>query len=216
MTKFNGKSNMGYWYYHDDNTLGAYRLDINISEAPSGKHFDPAVVYLPVKDSLDLIERLAIHHPWTFANTYRASVGLVEIVDRLGKKQEAYTFGGSLNIETQDVETNCILESPAPILEISSANPAMMMFIEETEILFAQRRAALLGESRDYETLLANADPLVLYMACLKALDNKLEHFNHKEDPRLLKFIKMLHDEEKRLKDKSYAFDLTPDLEEIL
>lgn len=216
MTKFNGKSNMGYCYYHDEDTPGAYRLDININEVPSGKHFDPFVVYLPVKDNQNRVERLAIRHPWTFEKTYQACMGLVEMVDGKGGKEEAYTFGGSLVIDTQGTRTTCVLESPAPILEISAANPTRMMFIEEIEILIAQRKAALLKESRDYEVHLVNADPLDLYMACVKALVNKFENFSHKEDPNLLKFINLLHDEEKRLKDESYAFDLTPDLEEIL
>ena len=216
MTELNEEPKMGYWYHHSGHAPGALRLDIAISKVPSGMHFDPSVVHLAVKCNQDSIERLAIHHPWTFANTYQACAGLVEIVDRRGKKEEAYTFGGSLTIKSQDTVTTCVLESPAPILEISSANSISMMFIEEIEILFAKRKAVLLYESHNYEELLANADPLALYLACLKDLDEKFDNFNHKEDPRILQFINFLHAEKKRLKDESHAFDLSPELEEIL
>ena len=216
MTELNEEPKMGYWYHHSGNAPGALRLDIAISKVPSGKHFDPSVVHLAVKDKQDSIERLAIHHPWTFANTYQACAGLVAIVDRRGKKEEAYAFGGSLTIKSRNTVTTCVLESPAPILEISSANPTLMMYIEEIEILFAKRRAVLLNESHNYEKLLVNADPLALYMACLMALDEKFDNFNHKEDSRILQFINFLHAEEKRLKDEGYAPNLSPDLEEIL
>jgi hypothetical protein len=216
MTELNKEPKMGYWYHHYGHAPGALRLDIAISEVPTGMHFDPSVVHLAVKSNQDSIERLAIHHPWIFANTYQACAGLVEIVDRRGKKEEAYTFGGSLTIKSRDTVTTCVLESPAPILEISSANPIMMMFIEEIEILFAKRKAVLLYESHNYEKLLVNADPLALYLACLKALVEKFDNFNHKEDPCILQFINFLHAEKKRLKDEGYEPDLSSDLEEIL
>ena len=216
MTELNEKPKMGYWYHHYGHAPGALRLDIAISKVPTGMHFDPSVVHLAVKSNQDSIEQLAIQHPWIFANTYQAYAGLVEMVDRRGKKEEAYTFGGSLTIKSRDTVTNCVLESPAPILEISSANPILIMFIEEFQISFAKRKAVLLYESHNYEKLLANADPLSCCVDYIKSLVEKFDNFNHKEDPCILQFIKFLHAEKKRLKDEGYEPDLSSDLEEIL
>ena len=125
-------------------------------------------------------------------------------------------MGGSLEIETQDTWTACILTSPAPILEITSNEAVEEIFIEELEILLAERKAALLYETNDFDARIINAHPLELYTSMLNALIDKFDHNHHKEYPQVLELINFLHDEKRRLQDESLLPLFTPSLEELL
>jgi hypothetical protein len=208
----------GYWFTNPDSshTSGSYRLEIYINETPTKQHFDPEKLHLFVKSETGLIESLAIRHPWDFNSVYQALAGSIEMTDRNGKEEEAYTFGGSFKIESQDLFTICTLDSPAPILEISSANHLLMTFIEEVEILFAKRRAALLSKPHIYEQHLVNADPFKLYYASLNALIEQFEHVHHQENQPFNEFLNFLHVEGKRIKDAGSALFFAPALEDIL
>jgi len=208
----------GYWFTPPESSHapGGSRLDIFINENPTEHHFDPEKLHLWVKSKAISIQSLTIRHPWDFAPTYQALAGSIEATDRNGKKEEAYTFGGSLKIESQNTFTVCTLESPAPILEISSTGQISMLFIEEIEILLAERRAALLSKPHTYEKRLMNADPFKLYLACLNALIEKIEYSNHKEVLHISEFLNFLHVEDKRLKDEGLKPLFVPALEEIL
>ena len=203
-------------YPESSHAPGGSRFDIFISESPTEHHFDPEKLHLHVKSKANEVESLTIRHPWYFEHTYQALAGSIELTDRYGKEEEAFTFGGSLKIDSQDTFTVCILESPVPILEISSADPILMMFIEEIEILFAKRRAALLSNPHTYEKHLIMVDPVKLYLACINALTGKFEHSQHKEDLRIREFLNFLHNESKRVRNEVETTQLFPSLEEIL
>ncbi|MGD9091836.1 MAG: hypothetical protein PVF74_03235 [Anaerolineales bacterium] len=209
---------LGYWFHPSDwgYAPGGNRLDIVIKESESGIQFTPQIIHIPVKSKHDAIESLVIGHPWKFANDYRACAGLVEILDQKDEKIEAFTFGGRLVIEEYQGLTMCILTSSAPILEISSATTNLMMLIEEIEILFAERSAAMLSDPHAFERNLVSADPMELYLACLDSLIGKFEHFSHKENPRILRFLNFLHAEKSRLKKEGLLKLYVPSLEEIL
>jgi hypothetical protein len=209
---------LGYWFYPSDwyHAPRGNRLDIVIKERASGLQFDPHSVHLPVKFEHDTIESLIIGHSWAFANTYGACAGLVEIINPIGKKNEAFTFGGHLVIENHDGLTMCSLTSPAPILDISSATIDSMMLIDEIQILYAERRAALLSDPHTFERHLVNADPLELYIASLDFLIGKYEHYSHKGNPQSIRLLNFLHAEKCRLKKEGLIKDHVPSLEKIL
>lgn len=208
----------GYWFTppESSHTPGSFRLDIYINQRPTEHHFDPEKLHVHVKSKAGVIESLTIRHPWVFNPVYQVLAGSIELMDRYGKEEEAFIFGGNLKIESQDTFTVCTLESPAPILEINSTDQMLMRFIEEIEILFAKRSAALLSNPCTYEKRLINADPFNLYLACLNALIEKFEQLHHKEEPRIGEFLNFLHGESKRVKDKGIIPSLVPPLEEIL
>lgn len=208
----------GYRFSHPEpsHAPGGSRFEIFINDSPTEHHFDPEKLHLHVKSKSSAIESLTIRHPWFYGHTYQALAGSIELTDRYGKEEEAFTFGGSLKIESQDTVTICILESPAPILDISSADPILMMFIEEIEILFAKRKAASLYTPNTYEKHLMIADPFNLYLACLNALIDKFEHLHHKEEPRINEFLNFLHAESRRFKGAEKTPHLVPALKDIL
>ncbi len=211
------ENKFGYWFYPPDShhAPGGNRLDIIIKEIPTDQHFDPLLIYLPII-SRGGIETLKINHPWLFEKTYQACMGVVEMIDRKGTKEEAFTFGGNLTIHSKDEFTQLILESPAPIIDINAADQAKMLFVEEVEILLAERRAALLANKNAYECHLADVNPLNLYVTCVHTLIEKYEQMDHKEDPEIMEFLNFIRAEFKRLKDEELAPLLIPSIEDIL
>ena len=211
------ENKFGYWFYPPDShhAPGGNRLDIIIKEIPTDQHFDPKFINLPIK-SKGGIEALKFHHPWIFGKKYQVCTGLVEMIDRKGIKEEAFTFGGNLTIDSKDNFTLFILESPAPIIDINAADQVKITFVEEVEILLAERRAALLTNKNAYESHLVDINPLNLYVTCVHTLIGKYEQMNHKENPENIGFLNFLHAEIRRLKDEKLAPSFIPSLEDIL
>jgi len=220
MLKANKQSEpkFGYWFTPPESKRGpgGLRLEIFINEKPTEHHFDPIKIHLWVMSTENSIEPVTIRHPWEFTPTYTALPGSIEVIDRYGKKEEAFTFGGSLKIDTQKTFTVCTLESSAPILEISSADQISMLYIDEIKILLAERRAKLLSKIHSYEKRLMNADPFTLYLACLNELICKFEHSHRKEGLHINEFLNFLHNEHKRLKGEGLTLIDGFKLEEIL
>jgi hypothetical protein len=209
---------LGYWFHLPESTRapGGNRLEITLNETPTKEHFDPIKVNLNVKSDSGRIEHIKITHPWLFKQAYRAITGLIEIIDWKGSKEEAFIFGGTLTIESHETSTTCTLQSSAPILEISAAGPTLMMFIEEFEIMLAERSAALLPDHHTFEAHLMDADPFRLYLACLNGLIEKFDQIHHQEDHPIFEFRNFLHEEHKRLAEEGLIPFLVPTLEEIL
>jgi hypothetical protein len=207
----------GYWYYPPESkhAPGGNRLDIILVETPTGQHFDPQFVNLPVKKG-EVMENLKIHHPWKFGSAYQVCAGRVRIIDRKGKIEEAFSFGGELTVQVQDTLTACTLKSPAPILEFTEIDPIKLALIDEVEILLAKRKVDSLANPMAFEGRLANAEPFTLYLAALNALINKFDNEQHSFDPLVIQFSNFLHDEYKRLKNEGYIPFSPPKLEEIL
>lgn len=206
---------IGYLYHYPDldHPADKFRLDIFISEIPTEQHFDVLRAHILVKTSKDAIEHLTIKHPWNYEKAARVCAGFVIMDDRKGKKEEAFTFGGQLKIELQELQTVCILTSSAPILEISGAAPLYRLFIEELEILLAKRQAAY-SDRYEYETKLSNTDPFELYQACMNELIQTFEQFPHK-DEKYLQLLMFLHMQKHRLEAAGLYRVLAPDLDEI-
>jgi hypothetical protein len=208
----------GYWFFPPDSKHASVgnQLDVVIAENPTLEHFDPEKINLNVKAEQNMIEQIKIVHPWHFERVYQALPGTIEIIDRNGKKVEAFTFGGKLIINPEDTSTTCRLTSPAPILDISDANSLHRMFIDEFKILLAERSASLLSEHRVYEGHLVNADPFQLYLACLQELDAKFESIKNIEDDLIKDLAVLIHTERRRLREDGLLSGRVPTLEEVL
>jgi len=198
---------------------GHPRLDITIPKTPTGRHFDPVTVQLLVRARSHIksggVETIRIHHPWPHESHFQACAGRIIIEDRYDKKVEAFTFGGNLNILIEERDTQCVFESPAPILELISTSSIATVLAEETEILLAERRAEWLPDIEAYEQRLTNVSPLDLYTTCLETLRQKHEHTQHliEETHQLIHFI---HDEIHTLKEQNLWPDKVPTLAEVL
>jgi hypothetical protein len=203
---------------------GHPQLDIVLRATPTGLHFDPKWVRLPVASANRGIELLTVRHPWQWKEHYRACEGHVSLHDHKNKVIEAFAFGGDLQIMSEEDRTTCILSSSAPIVEMLpeplTRGPSVhMMLVEEVEALIAQRRAAWDQEQAPiaFDRRLAAVDPLRLYLACLGALNEKFAHFPHgAEDELTHQFIVFLHAESKALHEMGTWPLYVPPLAELL
>ena len=211
----NGLPEIGYLYHYPrlDNPTEKFRLDIFISSIPTEKHFDVLRASFLVKIQEKAMQRLTITHPWVYEKVARVCAGVIVLEDR-NRKEEAFTFGGQVEIKAEEMQTICRMVSTAPILEISRAIPIQRLFIEELEIIFAERQARHTNR-HEYEEKLGKADPLDLYLACIKELREKFERFPHMDDE-YLHFIRYLHTEERRLDAAGLFRKPRPRLEDIL
>jgi len=165
------------------------RLDIVIQAMPTQNHCDPEIVFFMVPSARHKIEVIKVRHPWLWEQNLRVVASRVIMTDRTGKAVEAFTFGGDLQIVSEDEFTRCTLRSPAPILPCFSDSPFNTLLVEEVETLLAERREAWEEEhpTTFFDERLAASDPFILYLACLKAIHNKyiqlpanyLDEFTH-------------------------------------
>ena len=217
------KYKLGYvfWPIQYPHALGHPRLDITLTSVPSNLHFDPKEVHLYITPSLDKtqpksIEHLKISHPWTHRTSYRVAPGMLFIEDRKGKKVEAYSFGGNLQIKSDDATTKCIIESEAPILEIMETNPVVMMLVEEVEIIFAKRRVIWAHDREGFEARLADIHPELLYASCLEVLRSKFGE-SHKSDVMgIREFYRAIDSERRSRMQEGLWPDEVPSISEIL
>jgi hypothetical protein len=173
---------LGYCFHPpaDPHELGHPQLDVVIRATPTGEHFDPES-FTCLNATVSGSTKLHVVHPWTQDTTYRISAGEIAIEDARHEQVKAFTFGGTLQIETDARRTVCRLASPVPLLEHARQTLSLEEhLIEEVFVLFAQRRAV--QDDDVFERRLAAADPLQLYHACLKTLHEKFEHFPATDD----------------------------------
>lgn len=167
--------------------LGGRSLGINLFDKPTLQHFDPKEAILPALDQDGKIESLLIAHPWRLKTEYTVVAGFVEIIDRKKVKVEAFTFGGTLEIRNEQGKTSCLLQSPAPILNIQHASTTQTgcSLAEEVQDLLAVRRAANLGSDEDFEEKLISIQPISLFISALKSIDAKYTRLPHEESPHI-------------------------------
>ncbi len=182
---------LGYSFHPpaDAHDIGHPQLDAVIRPTPSGEHFDPESFACLVAANADTTQ-LHVVHPWTQETTYRACAGEIVIEDARHEQVKAFTFGGTLQIDSDVRRTICRLISSAPLLAHSKQTLSLEeLLIEEVAILFAQRRAA--QDDDAFERKLAAVDPPQLYHACLNELNEKFTNFPATDDAhrRLKKFL---------------------------
>ena len=168
---------LGYCFHppagaHD---MGHSQLDVVIRSAPTGEHFDPEsfICAIPAAGGW---AKLHVTHPWIQETRYRVCAGEIDFEDARRAHVKAFTFGGTLHIDSDARRTICQLVSPAPLLEHARELSSLEeQLIEEVQILLAERRAA--QDDDVFDRKLAAADPLPLYHGCLVALHDKFAHF---------------------------------------
>ncbi len=179
MTDFQpANEHLGYTFHPplEAHPIGYSQLDVVIRPTPTGEHLDPESFACHIAAD-DRTMRLQVIHPWTQETTYRVSLGEIDIEGMRHEHVTAFTFGGTLRVDSYAQRTLCQIVSPAPLLEHARQTSTLPeQLIEEVQILMAERRAAHLDDDA-FELKLAAADPLQLYHACLGALEEKFAHF---------------------------------------
>jgi hypothetical protein len=217
MNKENAKGlpKIGYLYHYPSvaHPTDKFRLDIYVSSIPTEQHFDVLHVILNTESQYGGLERLKVTHPWEYQSLFRVCPGKVILEDRKNKKDEAFCFGGQLTINVKEMLTECVIVSPAPIIEINQTRPMQALFIMEVEMLLAEYQAEYPNEI-DFEMSLCAANPMDLYTACLRKLIATYTNKTYMENTHL-QFLNYLEKEEYRLQLAGLFNDSAPSLDEI-
>jgi hypothetical protein len=191
----------GYRLHHsaEGGAPAPYWLDVVLREKPTGEHFDPQEMHLPVTHEGEVFDQeITPHIPEKMAA--RAVAGPVELRDRFDEAVTFFTFGGDLKAHPEKGLTFCTLTSPAPIVHLDDELSSLSLLGVEGEAMLARRRAAWGGNRAAYEARLAKADPLLLYVALLKQLEARFEHFPPDAREEFQGFINYLHTSLRRLR----------------
>lgn len=216
MIDISHEPDLGYIFYPSEipHYPGYSRLDVILTELPTERHFDPTKVQFPIVSPQNRTERLIVHHPWSSGGKYRVCAGRIFIADRIDKKVEAFSFGGELQVFSDQQRTICALVSPAPILNLFATHNLPMWLASEAEILLAEQKVHWLRHRHDvFEAHLGNVDPLFLYISCLQALHEKKWHVHEDVYGAGPHFVQ---DEIKRLQATEHWPLLTPSLTQLL
>lgn len=206
----------GYLFHYPrfDHPDEKFRLDLHITSEPTNRHFDVLRVDFSVMSESGQMNQLKVSHPWYFETKAAVCIGRIVMEDRKRVKiEEAFSFGGNLVIETQPEQTDCILTSTAPILDISAATSLHRQFVEEVEILLAEYRVRF-EHIYIYEKQLCQTDPIDLYTACLDAMIAKFDQFPDKQAAQY-RFLAYLHSEKHKLDAAGLTRYLPPRLDDI-
>lgn len=195
---------------------GYPRLGVLLRQSPSLQHFDPEGVHFTIAKGKEHLSKLEVYHPWPYGSDYQVCSGPIILIDRYGKTVEAFSFGGNLRISSGEYTTVCLLESKAPILDISPSDPTLLSFVEEIQIILAERRATWLPKTEEYEKRVIAVDPMTLYLACLQELKNKMEGFPHKEVDEILPLTHFVHEEIMALHESKLWPLWIPSLEDLI
>jgi hypothetical protein len=175
---------LGYDFHDvgDRGEPGRGQLDINIPRRPTELHFDPEQVAFPVMAVDGTVQRMTVTHPWRGPRESRLCAGRIVLRDRKGKVVEAYSFGGTLWLDSDATRTCCHVESPVPILRLTGPLDAEgdstsmdTMLVEEFEAVLAKCRVHWGRDDVGFDRTLASISPDILYAAALGAIDTRLQ-----------------------------------------
>ncbi len=154
--------------HHD--SPGYTGMLVAIREQPTGKHFDPKALYLPLRDEgVAKWTKLRWSSPPTDSN--HVCPGRVILSDRVDKLVEFFTFGGSLEVASGAGEMVCSLRSPAPVLELIAQQETIPdQLASETEALMGKIKAKWKLGDKGFNRRLAEVDPLQFYLATLQSI----------------------------------------------
>jgi hypothetical protein len=185
---------------------GHPQLDVFLRAEPTLRHFDPETIRLRVQTRASVgaggPEDLIVHHPWAAYPSYTVYPGRIRLRDRFGKREEAFTFGGSMSIESGDDLTVCSIKSDAPILELFGDRRLSDLLASEVEILLAEERARAGLDRAKFESWLDEMRPSDLYAACLESLHRRFGASHHKELPHIQGLLSFVHDEIEALREQ--------------
>ena len=133
-----------------------HRLRVVLRAHPTHAHYDPEHVSLPVITRLGEIEPLRVFHPWPADRDYTAAAGRVIVQDRLGKRVEAFTFGGPVLIDAEPEYVALQLDSPAPILALQfpgSVSDHLAAACEPIEVKVALLNSKVIGTGMETDMM---------------------------------------------------------------
>lgn len=150
---------------------GHHTLLIAMREAPTEKHFDPEMIRLRMGEAGDALHWSTLGLKYPLHGQRRAGLGRVIISDRVDKRIEFFTYGGTIEAIHGDNEVVYALRSPAPILEIDPEPEdfsAELAF--ESEVIVAEAQAQWRGNEAGFARRLSELEPARCYLAAIHTI----------------------------------------------
>jgi hypothetical protein len=156
---------------------GGSGLVVAIRKEPTRKHFDPETVRLRLPDVQGMVKWRSLSLLSPDPGSDRVCAGHVILSDRIDKRVEFYTFGGSLQvISAKDAQVYALLSS-APVLELVAQEDTVPdQLAAETESLLSQLEVRWRHDEHGFNRRLAEIEPFQFYMGTLHSL---LEQYKH-------------------------------------
>jgi hypothetical protein len=173
---------MEHWGYHllslaHRDSPGHTGLLVAIRKQPTSRHYDPKMVRLPMRDVKGTVTWRTLSWLSPLAGSSQVCLGRVILGDRLDKRIEFFTFGGSLEVTYEPGEMICLLRSEAPILELTGPKETIPnLMAAETESLIAEAHARWGRNDEGFSRRLADIDPFQFYLASLHSILLRYEH----------------------------------------
>lgn len=164
---------LGYYLlspsHHD--SPGYTGLLVAIRKQPTGKHYDPQTIRLPLRDAKGNTTWRTISQLSRPADSDHVCPGRVILSDRFDKRIEFFIFGGSLEVTWEPGEMICLLRSAAPILELTVQEETIPdQLASETEALMGKAHARWERDDKGFNRRLAEVDPLQCYLASVHSI----------------------------------------------
>lgn len=192
----------GLIYYPSryDPPLGHAGFEVRLSDTPGERYFDAHRALFPIEQG-GALRRLAVEHPYRLGEELRFTAGRIRLEAFRGDVEEIVTFGGQAVVNVEGAETICRVTSSAPFLPLGERGESPYILLAgELEVILAESRA---GWGRDESTHLdhlGEVDPMTLFVASLKTLEERLGRLVHVErDDETRQALHLVHDMHRRL-----------------
>ncbi|MFN8455411.1 MAG: hypothetical protein U0401_12215 [Anaerolineae bacterium] len=166
---------MADWGYHllppaHPHSPGYTGLLVAFRPQPTRVHYDPESLHLRLRqDNLADWETLTIDSP--LHPSQQVCPGPVTLRDRLDKRVDFFTFGGTLTVEADPGEVVYLLESPAPVLELTPSEDDLgRLLAVEVEMMLSVFQARWGADDRGFLERLAQLEPFQFYTASLESI----------------------------------------------
>jgi hypothetical protein len=195
---------------------GGSGLLVAIREEPTGKHFDPQTMHLRLRDVHGMARQRSLSLLSPGPDSDRVCPGRVILSDRLNKRVEFFTYGGTLEVIPATDAQVYVLRSPAPVLAMVAEEETVAdLLAAATDALLAQVEVRWGHDERGFNQRLAEVEPLPFYMGTLHSLIDKYGHCHPLEET-LHELCEMLHREKEWLTGQRLWRDKPPMLEDLL
>ena len=161
-----------------------WQLDINLYQHPTGEHFDPERMDLWMVGHDGEVGQTTVTHPWHGQRQLRICTGRIILHDRKNKAIEAFSFGGEIEILSEETCTNCRLTSPVPIVELVDSHDIQTMLVFEFEALLAMLEAHWGDNEAAFKRKLAAVQPDILFAAGAVAIQARFRRLPATESRR--------------------------------
>ena len=178
---------------------GGSGLLVAIRKEPTGKHYDPETMHLHLRDVHGMAKQRSLSLLSPGPDSDRVCPGHVILSDRLDKRVEFFTFGGSLEVIPAPDAQVYVLRSPAPVLALVAEEETVAdLLAAETEALLGQVQVHWGKDEHGFNRRLAETEPLEFYVGTLHSLIENYEHCHPLEET-LHELCDMLHREKEWL-----------------